>query len=370
MRIGSVCATAGAGAEFSFGISASIAVCAETADESVAKAARHKATREWKGRVTMQSENELKTENNEAGAAEGASNPFAGDALMRAASLNEQSFPHAALYIVGLPIGNAADITLRALWVLAAADAVACEDTRQTRKILDRYGIRTQTISVHEHNEVQASALLIERLAKGERIALVTDAGTPAVSDPGARAVEQVRNAGYRVIPVPGASAVITALSASGLKAYSFTFAGFVPPQAKQRREALSKYALRGDAFVLYEAPHRIRELMTDLAAQLEPERRIAVAREITKRFETFDVMTAVEVPAWCEAHEPRGEYVIAVDEKERKGAEVTPEVVAWAEAIAKELPLSKAAGIAARVSGVKRDTIYKLLESRREKAE
>ena len=318
----------------------------------------------------MQSENENKTENETIGET-GGEHPLAGDALMKQAALAEQSFPRAALYIVGLPIGNAADITLRALWILTAADAVACEDTRQTRKILDRFGIRTATISVHEHNEVQASELLIERLAKGERIALVTDAGTPAVSDPGARAVEAVRRAGYRVVPIPGCSAVITALSAAGLKAYSFTFAGFVPPQAKQRKTALSKYALRGDAFVLYEAPHRIKDLMKDLAAQLEPERRIAVAREITKRFETFEVMTASDVSAWCEKHEPRGEYVIAVDEKETKtGAEVTPDVAAWAEAIAKELPLSKAAGIAARVSGVKRDTIYQFLEARRNKPE
>ena len=318
----------------------------------------------------MQSENEVdnKTDKNEAESEANASHPFAGDALMRAASLDEQSFPRGALYIVGLPIGNAADITLRALWVLAMADAVACEDTRQTRKILDRFGIRTATVSVHEHNEVQASRGLIDRLARGERIALVTDAGTPAVSDPGARAVEAVREAGFRVIPIPGASAVITALSASGLKAYGFTFAGFVPPQAKQRQLALNRYAARGDAFVLYEAPHRIKDLMRDLAKELEPERRLSVAREITKRFETFEVMTAAEVPQWCETHEARGEYVIAVDEKDKREAQVTPEVLSWAQAIARELPLSKTAGLVARVTGVKRETIYKLLESRREK--
>ena len=316
----------------------------------------------------MQSENENQV-NDEAREGADRQHPFSEDALMRLAGLSEQSFPAGALYIVGLPIGNSADITLRALWILALCDAVACEDTRQTRKILDRYGIRADTISVHEHNESQASELLIARLAKGERIALVTDAGTPAVSDPGARAVEHVRNMGFRVIPIPGASAVITALSAAGLKAYSFTFVGFVPPQAKARREVLSHWAHLGGAFVLYEAPHRIRELMQALTEVLEPERRLVVAREITKRFETFEAMPAMLVPVWCKTHEPRGEYVIAVDEKgTEKGDEVPPDVIAWAEAIAKELPLSKAAGIAARQSGVKRDKIYKLLEARRSK--
>lgn len=190
------------------------------------------------------------------------SSQFAADPLMQSAQTAQQTFPQSALYIVGLPIGNAADITLRALWVLDICDRVACEDTRETRKLLDRYGISTPTISVHEHNERSASQKLIEYLAKGERIALVTDAGTPAVSDPGAKAVQSVREAGFRVVPVPGASAVVTALSASGLDSYSFTFAGFVPPSGKARRTALSKLAQKEEAFVLYEAPHRICDLL------------------------------------------------------------------------------------------------------------
>ena len=159
-------------------------------------------------------------------------------AWARESGIGEQEFPAGALYIVGLPIGNAADITIRALWTLAIADCVAAEDTRQTQKILSRYGITTHEISVREFNEVTGAQTIIERLKNGERVALVTDAGTPAVSDPGALVVKIVLDAGFRVIPVPGASAVITALSASGLTAKTFTFVGFVPPQAKARRES------------------------------------------------------------------------------------------------------------------------------------
>ena len=295
---------------------------------------------------------------------------FSGTALVRASGVDEQLFPKAALYIVGLPIGNAADITVRALWILSVADAVACEDTRETRKLLERYGIRARTISVHEHNEAKASETLIRELEKGARIALVTDAGTPAVSDPGAKAVAAVREAGFRVIPVPGCSAVITALSAAGLNAYRFTFAGFVAPQAKQRHADLAVLCGRGEAFVLYEAPHRVKELLTDLATLLEPERTVVVGREVTKRFETFERVKASEIPAWLTTHEARGVYVICVDEAERRDAVLTDDVMKWARAAAAELPLSRAAALAAKVSGVKRDLIYKALLAESGKAE
>ncbi len=287
---------------------------------------------------------------------------FAENPLMTAALLSEQSFPEATLYIVGLPIGNASDITLRALWVLDRADAIACEDTRETRKLLDRYGIHTPTIAVHEHNERSAAEKLIERLSRGERIALVTDAGTPAVSDPGARAVQTVREAGYRVCPIPGASAVVTAMSASGLDSYTFTFVGFVPPSSKARRTALATYAAREDAFVLYEAPHRLKDLLKDLAAVLSPTRRVVVARELTKKFETFSAMTAGEMAQWVETHEPRGEYVIAVDSEQRTNDGVDETSLCWIRAIAEALPASRAAAVAAKVTGVKRDVIYQLL--------
>ena len=292
---------------------------------------------------------------------------FAADPLMQSAQTAHQSFPQPALYIVGLPIGNAADITLRALWVLDICDRVACEDTRETRKILDRYGISTPTVSVHEHNERMASEKLLEHLAKGERIVLVTDAGTPAVSDPGAKAVQIVREAGYRVVPVPGASAVVTALSASGLDSYSFTFAGFVPASGKARRAALSQLAQKEEAFVLYEAPHRIRDLLNDLAQVLRADRRVVIARELTKKFESFEAVTAAELPAWAQAHEPRGEYVVVVDMQVKTEDGLDAKDLRWLRAIADEMPKSRAAAVAARVTGMKRDAVYQLLSGSEE---
>lgn len=290
---------------------------------------------------------------------------FDDNPLMQAALLGEQTFPSATLYIVGLPIGNAADITLRALWALAVCDTIACEDTRETRKLLDRYAISTPCVAVHEHNECSAAVKLIERLQAGERIALVTDAGTPAVSDPGARVVEAVRAAGFRVVPVPGASAVISAMSAAGLKAYRFTFAGFVEPTGKLRKEAIRSLCERKEAFVLYEAPHRIRDLIALLSENLEGTRRVVIAREVTKRFEEFAEMKAQDLEAWAKTHEPKGEYVVLIDECEKKKSNddtVDEETLRWARLIATELPASRAAAIAAKASGAKREAIYRAL--------
>lgn len=286
---------------------------------------------------------------------------------LKDSGVDEQSFPAGALYIVGLPIGNSADITIRALWVLDLADCIAAEDTRQTQKILSRYGITTHEISVREFNEVTGAQQIIERLERGERVALVTDAGTPAVSDPGALVVKIVLDAGYRVIPIPGASAVITALSASGLKAKTFTFVGFVPPQAKGRKAALAHYAGRGDAFVLYEAPHRIKELLKELAAALEPTRRVVVAREVTKKFESFTPLEAGALSAWAAEHEPRGEYAVLVDEAEKKEAALDEQAFAWMRAIAEELPASRTSALVSRMTGVPRDEIYKLLSAKKD---
>ena len=285
---------------------------------------------------------------------------------LKNSGVSEQSFPAGVLYIVGLPIGNFADITIRALWTLDLVDCIAAEDTRQTQKILANYGITTHEISVREFNEVTGAQQIIERLSKGERVALVTDAGTPAVSDPGALVVKIVLDAGYRVIPIPGASAVITALSASGLKAKTFTFAGFVPPQARGRKETVALYAGRNDAFVLYEAPHRIRELLKDLALVLEPARRVVIAREVTKKFESFAPLTAGGLAAWAAEHEPRGEYVILVDESEKKATGLDDQSLAWMRAIASELPASRTAALVSKVTGVPRNEVYKLLSSER----
>lgn len=291
------------------------------------------------------------------------SNQWSEQLLMQLAGLESQTLPNSALYIVGLPIGNAADITLRALWVLTSADVIAAEDTRETKKLLERFSISVPTVSVREHNEIAQSHMIIERLQKGEKVAMVTDAGTPAVSDPGARLVREVLKAGFRVIPIPGASAVITALSAAGLEPAGFQFVGFLPPQAKARREALSALLGQKGSFVLYEAPHRIKEVLKDLGELSQPERRVVVARELTKKFETFCVMSAQELSEWLKSYEPKGEYVILVDvAPESDLLELSQKDKQWIRALASAMPSSKAAAAAAKIIGCSRDDIYKWL--------
>ena len=191
---------------------------------------------------------------------------------------------------------------------------------------------------------------------------LVTDAGTPCVSDPGARAVKAVREAGFRVIPVPGASAVVTALSGAGLDGSGFTFVGFVPPQSKARRNALAYWLARPEPFVLYEAPHRVVDLLEDLAAAMEPERRVVVAREITKKFETFSSLTGAELAEWAAfARAPRG-VRHSCGRGARKDNALSEDDIRWLRAMMSELPSSKLAAVAAKVTGKPRDEIYQWL--------
>ena len=294
-------------------------------------------------------------------------NQWSEQLLMQMAGLQSQTLPDAALYIVGLPIGNAADITLRALWVLAGADIIAAEDTRETKKLLERFSINVPTVSVREHNEIAQSHMIIERLQKGEKVAMVTDAGTPAVSDPGARLVREVIRHGFRVIPIPGPSAVITALSAAGLEPTGFHFVGFLPPQAKARHEQLSVLLGQKDSFVLYGAPHRIKEVLKDLAELAQPQRRVVIAREITKKFETFTAMTAQELSEWIKDYEPRGEYVILVDAApSSETLELTEKDKKWVRALAQAMPSSKAAATAAKIIGCSREDVYQWLLSQK----
>ena len=280
---------------------------------------------------------------------------------MTVAGVAEQEFPAGALY-VGLPIGNMGDITLRALWVLSHADTVVAEDTRETRKLLDKFGINVRLLSGREHNEVKGAEQVVGLLGAGERVALVTDAGTPAVSDPGARVVQAVRESGHRVIPIPGASAVVTALSAGGLLGDGFSFVGFLPPQSKARKSAIARWASRHEPFVFYEAPHRIVDMLRDLAASLDPERHIVVARELTKRFETIVSLSAGELPAWLDTHEPRGEYVILVDKAPHREEGLTERDSRWLDVLRELLPASKLAAAAAKATGNDRSVLYDLL--------
>jgi len=197
-----------------------------------------------------------------------------------------QSYPTACLYIVATPIGNVTDISLRGLQVLALVDAVACEDTRNTGHLLGRFGLSKPLLAAHQHNEREVADKLIARLQAGERIALVSDAGTPGVSDPGARIVDAVRAAGLRVVPVPGASAAVTALSASGLVNDQFYFVGFLPAKARQRETVLQQLLTVSATMVFYEAPHRIVDCVEALCAVFQPERQVVFARELTKLFE------------------------------------------------------------------------------------
>ena len=271
-----------------------------------------------------------------------------------------QDLPAGSLYVVGLPIGNAADITLRALWVLSNVEAIAAEDTRVTRPFLTRYGINTPLIAAHQHNERDIAPQIVDRLMRGDRIALVTDAGTPGVSDPGELIVRAALDAGRRVIPIPGPSSATAALSVAGLGAGPFVFAGFLPISAQQRERRLRSLAADNMAFMLFEAPHRIADLIALLSAVLAPERRVVLARELSKKFETVSVHKASELVAL--RLEERGEYVVLVDVAAAKGAdEIDPSVVHWLTVLLDEMPPSRAAAIAAKASGQSRAALYAL---------
>jgi 16S rRNA (cytidine1402-2'-O)-methyltransferase len=279
--------------------------------------------------------------------------------LFEASGVTAQELPARALYVVALPIGNAADITLRALWVLARMDAIAAEDTRVTAPLLARFGIAVPLVAAHQHNERAAAGRLIERLARGERIALVSDAGTPAVSDPGARIVRAVLDAGHRVVPVPGASSAVAALSAAGLAPGGFRFVGFLPTGAAERERKLRALAADGTPFVLFEAPHRVRALLSLLGAVLDPGRRVVLARELTKKFETVEVRRGGDL-AGLEADE-RGEYVVLVDAAAEEAGDIDAITQRWLEALLQELPPARAAAIAAKASGQPREPLYRL---------
>lgn len=273
----------------------------------------------------------------------------------------------AALYVVATPLGNLGDISARALEVLRSADAVACEDTRHTRRLLDHFGIRAETFSLHEHNEAAATARLLHLLREGRMLALVSDAGTPAVSDPGARAVAAVREAGFEVVPVPGPNAAIAALSASGLTDPHFLFYGFLPAKEAARRKAIAALKALPCALVFYEAPHRIEETVADLVSELEPQRTLVIARELTKLFESIVSLPLAEAPAWLAAEENRrrGEFVLAVSAPPPvEGLDAGAERVL--DLLLGELPLKQAVKLAAAISGASKNALYDLALARR----
>lgn len=266
------------------------------------------------------------------------------------------------LYVVATPIGNLQDISLRALEVLKNVDAIAAEDTRHTSHLLSHFAIQKKLIAVHEHNEQKSALLLLERLHAGESIALVTDAGTPGISDPGAIVVDVLRGAGVNVVPVPGASAVVTALSASGITANGFLFHGFLPASASQRRKTLEILKDYHVTLVFYEAPHRILDCVEDLAAVLGGERRITIARELTKTFETFHRCLLSEAKAWLEsdANQQRGEFVLLVEAALIKDeADIPVDAERVLRLLLADLPLKQAVKLAVDITGVKKNVLY-----------
>ena len=274
------------------------------------------------------------------------------------------------LYVVATPIGNLRDITLRALDTLKSVHTIAAEDTRISRKLLVHFGIQADLISAHEHNERESAQRLVALLSQGKSVALISDAGTPAVSDPGAIAVAQVRAAGFRVVSVPGASAVTAAIAASGLLATAFCFYGFLPARKGEREKALVALKARRELQVFYEAPHRIVECIASVAAVFGGDRRIGIARELTKLFEQVHVCRLDEAGAWLQQSENhrRGEFVLLVEGFSGSDAQGESDPQRVLGILLRELPLKQAVGLAAEITGTKKNALYeKALELKEE---
>ena len=280
----------------------------------------------------------------------------------------QASLVNGTLYVVATPIGNVADISLRALAVLARADLICAEDTRVTGQLLTRYGIQSKLVSVREHNERAMADKVCNWLAEGQLVAQVSDAGTPAVSDPGARLVAAVRAAGHPVCAIPGACAAVTALAASGVTTAEWLFHGFLPPKRGARCKQLENWRDAHYAVVLYEAPHRVAECAADIAATLGEARSVTLGRELTKTFETVRTLPAGELAQWIasDSNQQRGECVLIID--------AAPAVIAnnaidaqtehTLRVLMAELPPKQAAKLTATLTGVPRDALYQLAVS------
>ncbi|MBL8347844.1 MAG: 16S rRNA (cytidine(1402)-2'-O)-methyltransferase [Rubrivivax sp.] len=282
-----------------------------------------------------------------------------------AAAAGHQRFEAGALYVVATPIGNLADITLRALHVLARVDAVACEDTRVGAALLAHYGLTKPLVALHAHNEHAASEAVLERLARGESVAFVSDAGTPAVSDPGAVLVAAAAAAGRRIVPLPGPSSALAALSVAGdARSVGFRMAGFLPSKGAERAARLHALLADDMAVVILEAPHRIEVLAGELALHAAA-RPVTLARELTKQFESIITLPACELPAWLagDANRRRGEFTLVVHAPAPRAAGAADELPAAARhalaVLLRELPLKQAVALAAEISGAPRNALY-----------
>lgn len=272
--------------------------------------------------------------------------------------------------MVATPIGNLADISLRALQVLALVDTVACEDTRHTAGLLQGYGLHKPLLALHEHNEAEAAQTVVQRLREGQRVAYVSDAGTPGVSDPGARLCAAVVAAGLRAMPLPGASSITALLSVAGTGGHDgrFVFTGFLSPKATERQREVQAIAADPRACVLLEAPHRIEALARDLAAL--GERPLTVGRELTKQFEEVAQLPAAELPAWLQAsaHRTRGEFVLLVHPNRADAADdgIDAATLRTLDLLLAELPVKTAVKLCAEITGQPRNPLYQAALARK----
>lgn len=285
------------------------------------------------------------------------------------AAAGSQHYPTATLYVVATPIGNLADIGLRALHVLALADTIACEDTRHTAALLQGYGLHKPLLALHQHNEAEAAQTVVERLQAGQRVAYVSDAGTPGISDPGARLCAAVQAAGLRCLPLPGASSITTLLSVAGLTethhtaGAAFEFTGFLPPKSGPREQALRRLASQPHACVLLEAPHRIATLARELAA-LGP-RPLTVGRELTKQFEQIVTLPCEAFSAWlsADARHSKGEFALVLHPQPAAATKgdtgPNAEALRVLQLLLPELPLKTAARLAAHITGASKNALY-----------
>ena len=266
-----------------------------------------------------------------------------------------------AFYVVATPLGNLADLSPRARAVLAGVDCIAAEDTRHSQRLLDAWGIRTPMLPAHEHNEQAAARAIVARLARGEHVALISDAGTPGICDPGARIVAAVRAAGFAVVPVPGPSAVIAALSVAGFVEPGFRFIGFLPPKQAARRKLLASLAAEEVPVACYEAPHRVRESVADMLEVLGGTRELFLARELTKRFEETVRLPLAQMPAWLEERpeRTRGEFVLILGPGEAQAAREEEGRRVLARLTQAGVPFGEAVRLAAELTGASKNRLY-----------
>ena len=282
--------------------------------------------------------------------------------------LNQQDLPTGALYMVATPIGNLGDITLRALHVLNAIDGIACEDTRHSAALLQQFGIHKKCIALHEHNEIIGAQTVIDHLSNNQRWAYISDAGTPGVSDPGSRLVNEVQKAGFRVIPIPGASAVSSAISVAGSVMHHsegrFQFLGFWPNKAKDRDACIQDIFNSKKASIFFESPHHIKETLGLLAKNLESERQLLICRELTKKFEQLATLKAQDIASWLDnAESLKGEFVVIVEGRSGNKDESLEHssLLLWAKALSPYLSSKEMATVFAQTLGLTKKEAYQI---------